>query len=135
MKTINIREFSTHPGLRHCTISDYSGEEFYHTILNSSFAKSYELDEAVLIDLDGTNGYPPSFLDEAIGNLVYDFGLNVVKKFVTYKSEEEQYLLDDIEKDTYPNWEKRRNTGQKPKKTEVHPDWYKIVDGELIKSQ
>ena len=40
MKTINIYDFSEYPGLRHCNISDDSGEEFYHKILNKSFYKA-----------------------------------------------------------------------------------------------
>ena len=36
METINIKDFSEYPGLRHCSISDDSGEEFYHKILNKA---------------------------------------------------------------------------------------------------
>ena len=37
MKTIYIKDFSEYPGLRHCSISDDSGEEYYHSILNKEF--------------------------------------------------------------------------------------------------
>lgn len=36
-------------------------------------------DLMLLVDLDGTSGYPSSFLDEAFGELVYDFSLEEVK--------------------------------------------------------
>jgi hypothetical protein len=131
MKVIKVREYSMHPGLRHCSISDYSGEEFYHKILNEAFYQSYVSKESLMLDLDGTNGYPPSFLDEAIGNLVFDFSLEKVKKYIKFKSDEEEYLLEDIENNTYPNWEKRRVQDQKPKKTKEHSEWYRLIDGNI----
>lgn len=131
MRVINVFDFTEYPGLRHCDISDDSGEAFYHKILNHSFRKSLEADEKILINLDGTVGYPPSFIDEAIGNLVYDFTLEIVKKYVEIKSDEEEYLLDDINLETYPLWEKRRLSGDKPKKTRTHSPWAQFRDGKI----
>ena len=44
---------------------------FFITLLKKSFETKIKLQ----VVLDGTAGYAPSFLDEAFGNLVYDFGL------------------------------------------------------------
>ena len=61
MKTLKVSDFSEYPGLRHCNISDDSGELFYHKILNSEFKKSYENKEVLTFILDGTAGFAPSF--------------------------------------------------------------------------
>ena len=34
--TIYIKDFTEYPGLRHCSISDDSGEEYYHSIAQSN---------------------------------------------------------------------------------------------------
>jgi hypothetical protein len=33
------------PALRHCNISDESGEKFYHNVLNKAFKEAYEEEE------------------------------------------------------------------------------------------
>ena len=40
-----LKNFSEYPGLRHCKISDKSGEEFYHNILNEMFFEVIDSDE------------------------------------------------------------------------------------------
>ena len=81
--TINIKkDFSMYPGLRHHSISDNSGEDFYHTLLNLKFKEVYENASVLTVILDGTEGYAPSFLDEAFGNLIYDFSIEIVKKHI-----------------------------------------------------
>ena len=72
MKTISVLEnFSEFPTLRYCNISDNSGEEFYHKVLNKEFKVAYEKKEKLIVNLDYTAGYAPSFLDESFGNLVF----------------------------------------------------------------
>lgn len=132
MKIINVFEFTEYPGLRHCITSEDSGEAFYHKTLNRTFKESFEKNEKILLNLDGTVGYPPSFIDEAIGNLVYDFTLKIVKEFLEIKSDEESYLIDDINSETYPLWEKRRINGDKPKKTKTHSPWAQYRDNKII---
>ena len=79
---IFVKDFSEYPGLRHCSISDDSGEEFYHEILNYKFKECFERDETLIVNIDYTAGYAPSFLDEAFGNLVFDFSLLNIKKLL-----------------------------------------------------
>ena len=129
---IYVKDFSEYPGLRHCSISDDSGEEFYHSILNKSFKVAYDNNEKIKINLDYTAGYAPSFLDEAFGNLVYDFGIEEVKKIVSIISDQEPDFKDMILKETYPQWQERREKEDKPKKTSKHKSWYRLVDNNII---
>ena len=76
-------DYSIVTGLRHCDVSECSGEDFYHKKLNQAFAEAYQKKDKLTLVLDGVlGGYTPSFLDEAIGNLVYDFGLKTVKQYL-----------------------------------------------------
>lgn len=129
MSKIEIyKDFSEYPGLRNCNISDHSGEEFYHKLLNKAFKESIEKNEKLVIDLDYTGGYASSFLDEAFGNLVYDFTLDKVKDNVEIVSTEEPHWIKMIEEKTFIEWEKRRVSKAKPKKTIQHEPWYKLTE-------
>lgn len=131
-QTVNIKEFSEYPGLRHCSISDDSGEEFYHKILNKSFKEAYEKREMLVINLDDTAGYAPSFLDEAFGNLVYDFGITTVNNFLEIVSVQEPDLKEMILNETFKQWEQRRKNQDVPKKTDTHPSWFRLVNGSIV---
>jgi hypothetical protein len=132
MRTISVLEdYSEFPGLRHCNISEKSGEEFYHTVLNRTFKESYENDEKLMINLDNTAGYASSFLDEAFGNLVFDFTLEIVKKTMEIISMQEPHWKEMIEKQTYIQWEIRRKNNQPPKVTIKHDEWYRLVGNKL----
>ena len=66
-KIINVAtEFSREPGGRYYTDGDASGQEFRERVLIPAFR---DFDQ-IIIELDGTRGYPSSFLDEAFGGLV-----------------------------------------------------------------
>ena len=73
-----------------------------------------------------------SFLDEAFGNLVFDFGIDMIKDKVSFISNEEPEWIDMLIDDTYPEWEKRRNKKVLPKITQTHPDWKRMENGELV---
>ncbi|PBQ30547.1 hypothetical protein CNR22_01765 [Sphingobacteriaceae bacterium] len=129
MKIISIlNNYSEYPGLRNCNISEHSGEEFYHVVLNKEFKDSFEKSETVQINLDGTGGYASSFLDEAFGNLVYDFSLENVKKYVEIISEEEPHWKEMIETQTFKEWERRRLEKESPKVTIKHAPWFRMID-------
>ena len=131
-KTIYVKDFSEYPGLRHCSISDHSGEDFYHKILNKAFKLAYQQHRKIKIDLDHTAGYAPSFLDEAFGNLVYDFGEETVRKHLIIKSEQEPDLKELILDETYLEWQERREKKDKPKKTDKHKNWFGLADNKII---
>jgi hypothetical protein len=130
-----LTNFSDEPGLRHCDISDQSGEAFYHLVLNPAFGECYNKGELLTIDLDNTAGYASSFLDEAFGNLVYDFGLNEIKNKVKIISTQEPHWKEMIEGQSYIQWEDRRKKGLKPKVTKLHDPWYRLISGKLTKQQ
>lgn len=132
MKTISIlTDFSEFPALRHCNISDKSGEEFYHSILNPAFKEAFDKKEKLAVNLDATAGYASSFLDEAFGNLVYDFTLDVVKKNIEIISDQEPHWKEMILNQTYTQWETRRKNNQAPKVTKTHSAWYRLINNEL----
>lgn len=135
MKTINIIDFSEYPGLRHCNISDDSGEKFYHKILNNSFKDCFENGSKLVVNLDNTDAYASSFLDEAFGNLVFDFSLENVKKILEIKSVEEPHWIEMIKEKTFLQWEDRRIKGKAPIVTEKHLPWYRLINGDLIKKE
>ena len=127
-------DYSQVTGLRHCNVSEGSGEDFYHSKLNEVFTKAYQEKEKLTLVLDGVlGGYTPSFLDEAIGNLVYDFGLDVVKTHLDVISDRDRQWIFLIEERTYPNWEERRKNGNEPTITQVHPAWYRLTKKGLEK--
>jgi hypothetical protein len=128
-----LDSFSELPGLRHCSISDYSGEEFYHTVLNPHFGDVIKKGKKLIVDLDNTAGYAPSFLDEAFGNLVYDFTYSEVNKRLDIISLQEPSWIEMLNEETFPQWEKRRQQDTEPKVTQKHEDWYKYINGELKK--
>ena len=132
MKTISVLEnFSEFPALRHCNISDKSGEEFYHTVLNREFKEQFEKKEKLVVNLDNTAGYASSFLDEAFGNLVFDFTLDNVKKYIEIISNQEPHWKNMIEQETFLQWEERRKNNQNPKVTQQQGTWFRLVNNEI----
>lgn len=134
MKTINIStDFSDCPGPRYHNQGDFTGEDFYHQLLNEKFMECVRDDDDLTVNLDDTNGYMSSFLDEAFGNLVYDFGPDEVTKRLKIVSNEEPVWIDLIFKKIIPDWTKNLNNKIAPKKTlkKNHTPWYRIINGEL----
>lgn len=126
-------DYSIVTGLRHCDVSECSGEDFYHKKLNQAFAEAYQKKDKLTLVLDGVlGGYTPSFLDEAIGNLVYDFGLKTVKQYLEIESRRESQWLVLINERTYPTWEDRRKKYMEPMVTDNHPAWYRLTDEGLV---
>ena len=127
-----LTEFSESPGPRYENQGPDSGEKFYHDLLNDRFAQALQEDKILVLDLDGTDGYMSSFLDEAIGNLVYDFGAANVRKHLQVVSNEEPVWKKVIEEQVIPEWEKLDKEPLKKSKKD-HKEWYRIVDGNLKK--
>jgi hypothetical protein len=98
---LEISQYSMNPGTRYINQGDDSGEDFYHKCLNRKYQEALIKKESLVVDLDGTNGYASSFLDEAFGNLVYDFGLDSVKKNIILISREEPEWIDMINDETF----------------------------------
>lgn len=128
---LKVSSYSMSPGPRYCVQGDSSGEDFYHKMLNKCFVKAYTEDKTLVIDLDGPDGYASSFLDEAFGNLIFDFGLDEVKKRVKIVSNEEPEWISMIFDNTFVEWEKRRIHHDNPKVTASHEKWSRL-DNNLI---
>lgn len=115
--TINISDFSISPGPRYYEQGDASGEIFYVQVLKKAFEDATTRHAKLVVVLDGVDGYASSFLDEAFGNLVYDFGASKVRDALQLVSEEEPEWKDMIFNETVTNWEKRRKEHKSPKRT------------------
>jgi hypothetical protein len=130
---IVVSDYSTSPGPRYCYQGDDSGEDFYHKVLNEKFKDAFENDKILVVNLDGPDGYASSFLDEAFGNLVFDFGLDNVKSHIKIISQEEPEWIDMIDNETCKEWEQRRINNQVPRKTEIHQEWYRYNNNSFVK--
>jgi hypothetical protein len=64
------RDFSKVPGGRFARLGPYSGEEFRQKVLLPALRRARSGSGPVVVRLDGTAGYPASFLEEAFGGLV-----------------------------------------------------------------
>lgn len=91
------KDFSITPGPRYKKEGPFSGEEFKEKILNDAFSKALENGIKIVVDLDGTIGYGTSFLEEVFGGLAREKGIDNVKKTIEVISNEEKYLIDDID--------------------------------------
>lgn len=136
MITINIStDFTDCPGPRYCVQGDYSGEQFYHSLLNKKFASCISQDTELLLNLDDTNGYMSSFLDEAIGNLVYDFGGKEVRNRLKIVSNEEPSWINLIKNRVIPEWEENHSKKKEPRKTKHHDPWFRLVENKLTEKE
>ena len=129
---INVRDFSTSPGPRYVKQGEASGELFYHQVLNPLFLQGFNEGKPVIVNLDGVDGYMSSFLDEAFGNLVFDFGADEVAQRLSFISLEEPEWAEMIQQDTYGEWEKRRKKKIAPKITYKHNNWSRLENGSLV---
>lgn len=91
------KDFTMTPGGRMQEQSSYSGEEFRENVLIPKIEEAISKGEEIIIDLDGTYGYPTSFLDESFGKLVNCFSEDVIRK-IQFISEDEPSLPNDIKK-------------------------------------
>lgn len=92
-------DFSDTPGPRYKTEGPFSGETFRAEVLHPRIKDAIEKDYKLIIDLDGAQGYGTSFLEEAFGGLIRNDGLAYadIIKHIEIVSEEEPYLIDDIQ--------------------------------------
>lgn len=95
--TIKIaEEFDNAPGARNVDEGARSGEEFLNNVLLPAFEEAQAENKILLIDLDNTEGYATSFLEEAFGGLARQFGSKSVLKTLDFKSDDEPLLIEEI---------------------------------------
>lgn len=95
---IRVRDFSVVPGSRYRDEGKtaHSGEEFRESWLKPEFVKARKANQILLVDLDGTIGYGTSWLEEVFGGLVREYDKETVESVLRFVSNEEPYLIDDI---------------------------------------
>ncbi|PMC56440.1 DUF4325 domain-containing protein [Haemophilus parainfluenzae] len=94
MQTIYVKDFSQYPGPRYIKDGKASGEEFRDTILIPAIRK----DPSLILNLDGTEGYGSSFLEETFGGAIRkgieaEVILNIVNNLV---SEDDPDIIYEI---------------------------------------
>lgn len=135
-RILNIaKDFSEYPGPRYIQQGESSGEEFYANLLNPAFADCLNSSKQLVLNLDSSAGYATSFLDEALGELVFDFTEKVVRENLIIKSEEEPEWISFMEAETYPQWEKRRLSGNHPKCSQPHKVHYLDLSDNKVKQR
>lgn len=97
-KLINVRNFSITPGSRSRDEGQksFSGQEFREDVVQPILDSVLNTSERITINLDGTIGYGTSWLEEVFGGLARIYGKDVIKKKVILISNEEPYLIEDI---------------------------------------
>jgi hypothetical protein len=94
---INIADhFTNTPGSRNVDEGSYSGEEFLQKLLLPKFKEALAVKCYLFIDLDNTEGYATSFLEEAFGGLARIYSPEIVLDNLDFKSNDEPLLIDEI---------------------------------------
>lgn len=97
MELIVSKDFSETLGGRFKSDGDYSaeysGETFYESLLEPLFLKAVNNNDTLNINLDGTYGYPSSFIDESFGRLSRMYGEKKVLKTLKFISNDQPGLI------------------------------------------
>lgn len=93
------KQYTDTPGPRYRRQGDFSGEQFREEHLENLF-NSYKMNhEPIEIDLDGTFGYPTSFLEEAFGGLARIHPESEVLNAFIFIAREQPSLVEEIKND------------------------------------
>ena len=114
---IKVTDFTEYPDVRYRDQDIDSGEEYYYDIINPNFKLALSENKILIVDLDNTAGYASSFLDEAFGNLVYDFDFELIKKHLDIISTQEPDWKNIILEEILYLWKKKKDTGKPRKET------------------
>lgn len=99
---INIaKDFSKFLGGRWKKIGKYSGEEFYEDKLLPRYNDAVNQGVKLEIYLDGTKGYPSSFLDQSFGELARQKGVEKVASVLVLHAEVFVWVVDFIKKEIW----------------------------------
>lgn len=89
-------EYSKKPGPRYVWQGSESGEHFLKNVLTDLFENAVKENLILVVDLDKTSGYGPSFLEESFGGLARLKGITILNKHLSFVSNEEPYLISEI---------------------------------------
>ncbi len=102
MFKIKIAEdFSATPGARYYEDGPASGQEFFEKILKDKFESAISNNQKLTIDLDGTDGYASSFLNEAFRRLSSAYDAETVWNNLVLISNEIPKYIQKIKKSIY----------------------------------
>jgi hypothetical protein len=87
-------DFSATPGTRYVKDGSDSGEKFREEVLIPRYRESNGAD--LVIELDGVEGYPASFLEEAFGGFARQFGRDVALTRLRFVSNDSS-LIQEIQ--------------------------------------
>lgn len=94
---INIaHDFGVTLGGRWRRLGPYSGEEFYQELLYPAYQRVKRNNGKLIILLDGTKGYPSSFLDQSFGELARQEGVEEVRNIISFETRIFQWIVDYI---------------------------------------
>lgn len=105
--TVNIAsDFSRTPGFRFYSDGPFSGQMFRELKLEPIF-DDIENTDIIKINLDGVAGYATSFLEEAFGGLARKYGKDKVQNRLSFISDEDPLLIEEIRNYIRNNHEKK----------------------------
>lgn len=90
------KDFSITPGARYYKDGSHSGEAFYDELLQHKFQEALDNKEKLVVDLDGTEGYATSFLDEAFRRLGEKFTPDITWSNLILISNDEPDWIEEI---------------------------------------
>lgn len=101
-KRIKIaQEYSRTPGGRWRSLGEYSGEDFYETMLHPRYLEAVESGADLIVELDGARSYPNSFLDQSFGELARKYGVQKVRNVIKFKTDRFSWIVDYINKEIW----------------------------------
>lgn len=92
-------QYTDTPGLRYRSQGNFSGEDFREVVLIPLLNQAKEKNDTIEINLDGTYGYPTSFLEEAFGGLVREYKDPSIRNYFSFICTDEPGLINEIEDD------------------------------------
>ena len=92
-------------GGRWISLGERSGEDFFNQILEPMFKDARDEQTTVTFNLDGTSGYPSSFLDQSFGELARKYGVNEVRKIVRFETKVFNWIVDYINREIWDKTE------------------------------
>ena len=93
------KQYTDTPGPRYKRQGEYSGEQFREEYLEKMFFEYQACHQTIEIDLDGTYGYPTSFLEEAFGGLARKYPESEVLAAFSFRATEQPSIVEEIKKD------------------------------------
>lgn len=109
---IKVADFTEYPDVRYIEQDEKSGEEYYYEIIKPNFDTALAKKKILCVDLDNTAGYASSFLDEAFGNLVYDFEYVKIIMHLKLISIQEPDWKEIILEEILPIWKQKKDEGK-----------------------